>query len=339
MEGPSQQQGFFPGRRWSNHSRARSFGEFGREASHCVCFVPLTLLACTAVLVAEFAKNGEGVSPTAAPTEACYYKFALAEHVLCAASFTTNPLFGPSYETLLEMGAVLGDKVIDEGEKYRLIACMYLHGGAFHFLCNMMVLLQTGLELERAHGFVRVALVYCLAGLTGATASAAFNPHTGSVGASGAIFGLLGGCLGDVIQNWGLYRQPCRTLLGLVSSIAIQLLLGTMPMLDNFAHFFGFCMGFLLAMCIFIRDRVTSSGRLLSVKLHHRVIQLLAAAAAAGLLAAGLAVVYGEKDAKELCSWCDRISCQPFPWGCSPSKGTCWWDCPSEEKMPQRIDM
>eukprot|EP00441_Pelagodinium_beii_P022939 CAMPEP_0197670246 /NCGR_PEP_ID=MMETSP1338-20131121/74109_1 /TAXON_ID=43686 ORGANISM="Pelagodinium beii, Strain RCC1491" /NCGR_SAMPLE_ID=MMETSP1338 /ASSEMBLY_ACC=CAM_ASM_000754 /LENGTH=202 /DNA_ID=CAMNT_0043249955 /DNA_START=23 /DNA_END=631 /DNA_ORIENTATION=- len=202
----------------------------------------------------------------------------------------------------------------------------------------MLVLLQAGLDLERAHGALRVGTVYLLAGLVGAMASAAFSPHTSSVGASGAIFGLLGGCLGDLVQNWGLYTSPCGTMWKIVMNVAIQLVLGTMPNLDNFAHFFGFCMGFSTAMCVFIRDRMTSSGRLLSVKFHHRCIQFLAAVSSLALLVAGLAVIFGEKDAKELCSWCDSISCQPFPWGCSPAKGSCWWDCPPPQ-MLQRLDM
>eukprot|EP00931_Biecheleriopsis_adriatica_P109909 TRINITY_DN84184_c0_g1_i1.p1 TRINITY_DN84184_c0_g1~~TRINITY_DN84184_c0_g1_i1.p1 ORF type:complete len:361 (-),score=45.69 TRINITY_DN84184_c0_g1_i1:199-1281(-) len=332
-------QGFFPGgRRWSYQetrhaaiqqqpTRARSYGEFASQVRHCPRFTPCIFLVCSAVLFAEFYYNGQGVAMSSAPTEACYYKFALGDHVLCAASLSVNPLFGPSSDVLLTMGSVMGVKVIDEGEKWRLLTCMFLHGGLIHFICNMLALLQIGSELERTHGFFRVALVYMSSGLVGAMASAAFTPNVSSVGASGAIFGLLGGLLGDVIQNWGLYNSPCRTLLSLVFNISIQFLLGTMPMLDNMAHFFGFLMGFTTAMGLLIRERHTSSGRVLGVKFHHRCTQLVAFGCSVFLAGAGLAIIYGEKGAKELCPWCDRISCQPFPWGCEAK--SCWWQCPS----------
>ncbi|TAK70365.1 MAG: rhomboid family intramembrane serine protease [Actinomycetota bacterium] len=79
------------------------------------------------------------------------------------------------------------------GEWWRLPASMFLHTGFLHILFNMYVLYLFGQPLERLFGSLRFAALYLLAGLGGAVASYWFSdPRTVSVGASGAIFGLMG---------------------------------------------------------------------------------------------------------------------------------------------------
>mmetsp|Transcript_69002 Transcript_69002/g.195554 ORF Transcript_69002/g.195554 Transcript_69002/m.195554 type:complete len:288 (+) Transcript_69002:595-1458(+) len=231
------------------------------------------------------------------------------------------------------MGASLATLTVGKQEVWRLVTPMYLHGGVVHYVLNMVVLLQFGIEMERNYGFLRVGAVYMLSGIFGVVASAALAPHTVSVGASGAIFGLFGACLGQVLQNWGLYKRPCLALLQLLLGAALQLLLGTMPMLDNFAHFFGFLMGFLCSLVLFVLRRQTTSGRGVATRPHQHLLQFAAGLSAAALLLIGLAVLFGPADANELCPWCDKISCLPFPWGCDPeAQGSCWgWDCRAAE--------
>ena len=79
------------------------------------------------------------------------------------------------------------------GEYYRLFTAMFLHGSLIHIGFNMYVLYVFGPQLENVLGHVRFAILYLLAGLGGSIASFWFSdPYVLSVGASGAIFGLMG---------------------------------------------------------------------------------------------------------------------------------------------------
>lgn len=76
---------------------------------------------------------------------------------------------------------------------YRLLTSMFLHGSLLHIGLNMLFLWMLGPQLEYVLGHVRFAVLYVVAGLGGSIASFWFSaPNTLSVGASGAIFGLLG---------------------------------------------------------------------------------------------------------------------------------------------------
>lgn len=80
-----------------------------------------------------------------------------------------------------------------DGQWYRLLSAAFLHGSILHVLFNMYVLFALGPTLERVLGHARFLLLYILAALGGSVASYAFSDlRTLSVGASGAIFGLMG---------------------------------------------------------------------------------------------------------------------------------------------------
>jgi len=80
-----------------------------------------------------------------------------------------------------------------DGQLYRLVTSVFLHGSVLHILFNMFVLWTIGPQVERILGHARFLVLYLAAGLGGAVASYAFSdPRTVSVGASGAIFGLMG---------------------------------------------------------------------------------------------------------------------------------------------------
>mmetsp|Transcript_142019 Transcript_142019/g.250409 ORF Transcript_142019/g.250409 Transcript_142019/m.250409 type:complete len:292 (+) Transcript_142019:381-1256(+) len=230
------------------------------------------------------------------------------------------------------MGGKLGPLITDDKEVWRLVAAMYLHAGLIHLVMNMVVLVQVGRSLERLHGTIKVAIVYVVSGVFGVIMGAIFDPHALSVGASGAIFGLLGASLGSLVQNWGLHARPICDLLQLLLISGIQLVFGTIPMLDNFSHFFGFTMGILCSLSLFILKRQKRrTGRILATKCHQRVVQILAAVSVPVVLLISLSVLFGRRDGHDLCPWCEKISCIPFPWGCDESKPAgsvdCWWKC------------
>ncbi|TXH41808.1 MAG: rhomboid family intramembrane serine protease [Actinobacteria bacterium] len=128
------------------------------------------------------------------------------------------------------------------GEWFRLPASMFLHGSILHLLFNMYVLVVLGPTLERILGHVRFVVLYLVAGVGGAVASYAFSsPMTVSVGASGAIFGLMGALL---VAGQRL-RFDIKTILVLVGiNLAIGFVVGG---IDWRAHLGGLITGAALA--------------------------------------------------------------------------------------------
>lgn len=87
-------------------------------------------------------------------------------------------------------------RAIALGEGWRLITCTFLHASIWHILFNMYALLVLGSQLERILGSLRFAVIYSVAALGGSVASFWFAPIDSlSVGASGAVFGLMTGLI------------------------------------------------------------------------------------------------------------------------------------------------
>merc|ERR1712032_1584953 len=144
------------------------------------------------------------------------------------------------------------------------------------------------------------------------------------------VFGLSSAFVGDMIQNWGIYSRPCSALLFFSVTMAIQLLVGTLPLLDNFAHVFGFFMGILCRVMLPTQKREDSQGRTLKTKCCQRFLRMLATVCVPAAFVLGLGLLYRvvDFDADEVCPWCDKMQCLPAPWGCDTSvEGACWWDC------------
>ncbi|KAL5228208.1 hypothetical protein ABZP36_016473 [Zizania latifolia] len=170
-------------------------------------------------------------------------------------SYKENPLIGPSSATLLKMGALETSKVTKDHEGWRLVTCIWLHAGVVHILANMLSLLLIGIRLEKEFGFMRIGTLYVISGIGGSLLSALFMVSNISVGASGALFGLLGSMLSELITNWTIYENKCAALLTLVVIILINLAVGILPHVDNFAHLGGFTSGFFLGFVLLVRPQ------------------------------------------------------------------------------------
>ncbi|XP_040369657.1 RHOMBOID-like protein 5 isoform X3 [Rosa chinensis] len=122
--------------------------------------------------------------------------------------FKENILLGPSALTLQKLGALERNLVVDDGEGWRLLSCMWLHAGVVHLVVNMLSLLFIGIRLEQEFGFIRIGPLYVLSGLAGSLASTNHGKESSvSVGASGALFGLLGAMLSELFTNWTIYTK------------------------------------------------------------------------------------------------------------------------------------
>lgn len=151
-------------------------------------------------------------------------------------------------------GAMFPEAVLRDQEWYRLVTCMFVHFGIRHLGNNMLILFFLGEYLERTLGHLKYVVLYLLSGLGGSVLSMAYMVYSGdyavSGGASGAIFGVIGGLLYIVIQNKG--KLAHLTAKRLIIMAALSLYYGfTATGVDNLAHLGGFICGFLLAALLY----------------------------------------------------------------------------------------
>jgi len=97
--------------------------------------------------------------------------------------------------SLFVKGALYVPGGLDQGEWYRLITAAFLHASMIHLLFNMLVLWFIGAPVEQAIGRGRFLAIYIVSGLAGSAGAIIFSPNVVTVGASGAIFGILGAAL------------------------------------------------------------------------------------------------------------------------------------------------
>ena len=152
------------------------------------------------------------------------------------------PTFFGNFDIIYSHFASYGP-FVKMGEYYRLITAAFLHANLAHLLFNMYALWIIGMQLESFIGKWRFLVVYLFSAITGSLLSVIITPDAVSVGASGAIFGLLGALL-----YFGYhYRIYLGTVIKsqIIPLIVINLLLGFMvPGIDNAAHIGGLIGGF-----------------------------------------------------------------------------------------------
>ena len=161
-------------------------------------------------------------------------------------------LFG-QYNDLINNYSVWGP-AIREGQYYRLLTGIFLHGGILHLLFNCYALYVIGSQVENFLGRIKFAIIYLVAGISGALFSVIFGGNFASIGASGAIFGLMG-----ALVYFGYhYRVYLGTVIKsqIIPLIVLNLLLGfCMPGIDNFAHIGGLIGGTLMSIALGVKDK------------------------------------------------------------------------------------
>ena len=158
-------------------------------------------------------------------------------------------------------GALSWTSVVIGRQYYRLITSMFLHFGPEHLLGNMLILVLLGSRLERITGKAAYLVIYLISGISGGLASLYFtlymDPQTVSAGASGAIFGVMGG-LCAVLLAQKAFRQKRVSdrigMRGILFMIASALYYGfTDGGVDNAAHLGGLAGGFVsMLLMIFV---------------------------------------------------------------------------------------
>jgi rhomboid protease GluP len=163
--------------------------------------------------------------------------------------------YGSIHINLFELGIKLNDKIIN-GQFWRLLIPVFLHDIPLplHILVNSYSLYVLGQYVERIFGHYKFIIVYLAAGIMGNIASFAFSPHP-AIGASGAIFGLLGAVLYYGLENPKVFKKyfGYNVFATIILNVAIGFSLRVI--IDNFAHLGGLTGGFLVAGIVRVNAR------------------------------------------------------------------------------------
>ncbi|MEI4271664.1 rhomboid family intramembrane serine protease [Klenkia sp. LSe6-5] len=142
--------------------------------------------------------------------------------------------------------------LVDQGEWWRVVTSAFTHASVVHLALNMVALLLFGSELERTLGKGRYLTVYLVSALGGAASLQLFGAYAGGVvGASGAIYGLLG-ALGVVLVA---RKQDLR---GLLTLLAINLAISLLPGVSLLGHLGGLVAGAVTAAVLLWARRHTA---------------------------------------------------------------------------------
>ena len=177
---------------------------------------------------------------------------------MCIIFFVVPHAFG-EYEYVLNAFCVHGPS-IRAGQYYRLFTGMFLHADIFHLGFNCYALYVIGKQLESFLGKIKFSIIYLFSGIMGALFSCVFFGDVPCIGASGAIFGLMGSLL--------YFGYHYRVYLGnvmksqIIPLILVNLALGfILPNIDNAAHIGGLIGGGMITMALGIDNKSTTSEK------------------------------------------------------------------------------
>jgi rhomboid protease GluP len=190
------------------------------------------------------------------------YLIGAAIGTLAGTPFNDGLVRQPEY--VLYLGALI-PALVAEGEAWRLVTSAFLHSGFVHLAMNMISLYFLGAFAEAQFGRSRFFALYFISGIAGGLAYLYFGSFTApAVGASGAIFGLLGGVFGFTIRR-GTFSTRDPVIGQLLFLTAINLLLGaTIPNVSNTAHIGGLIggliFGWLMAPTVYSRKKLVATS-------------------------------------------------------------------------------
>ena len=224
--------------------------------AYCKKRMPGPLVSSALRLVGDFLADGLPATKLLAGICIVVYGLMMASEASASAGSVPG-ITGFHSWTLLRFGALFGQ--LRDEEPWRLLSAVFVHGSLIHIGMNMLSLINLGRTLERHFGSARFLLLYLLSGVLGFCATLWWRGSNAfSVGASGAIFGLLGAFIGALI----IRRNPGWQRVFLGNLIMAGVLTFAVPGIDNAAHVGGFLAGLALGLLLELerqprrRDRV-----------------------------------------------------------------------------------
>jgi rhomboid protease GluP len=142
----------------------------------------------------------------------------------------------------------LSDGIITGGEWWRWVTPIFLHSGLIHFGFNSWVLIQIGQLVEELYGSRRLWVIYLLCGISGAGLSQIIRNEVNTVGASGAILGLIGLLMVYGWRSKDTFGARLKSMM--LRFIVFIIIIGFIPGIDSLNHLGGLVCGALLALIV-----------------------------------------------------------------------------------------
>lgn len=166
---------------------------------------------------------------------------------------------GESSVVMMQHGAMYAPAVVGNHEYYRLVTSIFMHFGINHIANDMFVLFVLGDHMEHALGSIRYLIFYllCGAGANMVSLLAGMDDKTVGAGASGAIFGVIGGLLYAVAVNKG-HLEDMSTLqlaVAIVFSLYFGFASSGVSGVDNVVHVAGLVIGIVLAVILYRKPK------------------------------------------------------------------------------------
>lgn len=166
-------------------------------------------------------------------------------------AFFQVDIFYPRTEDLVIFGAVSSEKIA-QGEIWRLLTAIFMHGSLPHIVYNMLTLSFAGIFAKDIFGEKRLSIIYFTSGILSIIITLCFHPDNYvGLGASGAIFGMIGAIFGVSCANG---FKDNKTIIFVTSGyLLLNVLFGLITNSDNVVHISGFLIGALVSWLFFIR--------------------------------------------------------------------------------------
>jgi rhomboid protease GluP len=222
--------------------------------------------------LAAASKSLERLMPGTSPVTYAILAISCVLYIVCLlATIRQGGLVAPGGGILglFALGGIRGDILLRLGESlplgynlaqpWRFVMAVFLHASLLHIVFNMWVLMDIGPQIEELYGSARYFFIYVATGIGGYLLSSGISGHP-SVGASGALLGLIGVLLATTIGRRGAINQMIRSqLIRWLIYLAIWGLV--FPGIDNYAHAGGFATGFILGKLMEDRPPATPQAR------------------------------------------------------------------------------
>ncbi|XP_043242732.1 inactive rhomboid protein 1-like [Amphibalanus amphitrite] len=188
---------------------------------------------------------------------------------------------------------------------YRLWTSLFLHAGIIHLVLTVVIQFFFLRDLEKMAGASRVAVIYIVSGMAGNLASSIFVPYRAEVGPAGSQFGLLACHFVEVINVWPMLQRPWRALCRLLGLTVVLFAVGLLPWVDNYAHIFGFIVGFLLSYALLPYVSFGPYDRA------RKKVLIAVCVTTVTLLVLFLLVLFYVTPFYD-CEWCEYLNCLPL---------------------------
>lgn len=198
---------------------------------------------------------------------------------------------------------------------WRLVTPIFLHAGFIHLVTNLLMQLRVGVYVEQIFGWRRFTVLYLASGIYASVMSAALKPDQISVGASGALMGVMGAWTVHLLLHWGDGHEGHQSQRGvqlILAVVTIGVILGMsfVPSIDWSAHLGGLVGGIFLGLPLLAGGAAAAA----TSKRRTLAIQLIGAVLFLGTLAAGFAAIFTVVESpKELLAFCTDVVKPSFP--------------------------